>query len=120
MPSTTDAAQPNARLAGVGSTATAPKRGLAIRNTSMATIDAATVAFTTFSGSATVSWAPTAEVTSMIAESATERRVTTRPSRANRAVADAVMKVTANMLVATAVRGDRPSMIITGTFTSEL
>ncbi len=41
-------------------------------------------------------------------------------ARANRAVAETVMKMTANMLVATACRGVMPTVIISGTLISEL
>src|SRR5438128_699151 len=89
-------------------------------NTNIATIDTVMIALTACSGSTTVSCAPIAEVTTMIADRITDSRVTTRPARANRTVADKVMNVTANMLVATATRGDSPHTIITGTLTSEL
>ena len=64
--------------------------------------------------------APAAEVTTVMAPSGTSRRARSILARANRAVADTVMKRTANMLVATACRGVIPTVIISGTLMSEL
>ena len=52
--------------------------------------------------------------------SGSSRRACSIRARANRAVAETVMKRTANMFVATACRGVIPTMIMSGTLMSEL
>ena len=64
--------------------------------------------------------APKAEVTTREDAERQQQLGAQHPARANRAVADTVMKMTANMLVATAWRGDIPTMIMSGTLMSEL
>ena len=88
-------------------------------NTTSAAIDTPTTSFTTFSGSFTARTAPTAEVTTVRMPMGTKIGRRNIPARANRAVAETVMNSTANMLVATACRGAMPTVIISGTFTSE-
>jgi hypothetical protein len=71
-------------------------------NTTRAAIDAPTTILTTVSDSLTAMRAPSAEVKNVIAPSGTSSDLRNIPARPNRAVAETVMKVTANMLVATA------------------
>ena len=79
-----------------------------------------TTSLTTVSGSLTAIRAPKAEVATVRTPSGSNSSSRSSRARANRAVADTVMKMTANMLVATACRGDMPTVIISGTLMSEL
>src|SRR5262245_45335455 len=83
-------------------------------------IEIPTTSLTTVSGSFTAISAPSADVSSVITPSGPSRCQRSTPARANRAVADTVMKITANMFVATACRGGIPIVIISGTLISEL
>ena len=85
----------------------------------MASIDAATTPLMSRSGNATASPAPNADVTAVIATRGMTNRPPIAPARAKRAVADTVIQVTANMLVATAARGIIPKAMRAGTCTSE-
>src|SRR4051794_16689639 len=80
-------------------------------NTTSAAMEIPTTTFTTASGSLTAMTAPSADVTTVMAPSGTSSGQRSTPARAKRAVADMVMNVTANMLVATAWRGDIPTVI---------
>ncbi len=89
-------------------------------NTTSAAIETPTTSLTTCSDSFTAMSAPSADVRKVKMPMGTRIGRRNMPARANRAVADTVMNSTANMLVATACRGAMPTVIITGTFTSEL
>src|SRR5664279_4768764 len=89
-------------------------------NSTSTAIETPTTVLTTASGSLTAITAPSAEVNAVMIASGTSSLQRSRRARAKRAVAEIVMKVTANMLVATAWRGDIPTTIISGTLISEL
>jgi hypothetical protein len=89
-------------------------------NRTSAAIEIPTTTFTTVSGSLTATSAPIADVTAVMMPRGSSRSHLRMRARANRAVAEMVMNITANMLVATAWRGVIPTMIISGTLISEL
>ena len=88
--------------------------------TTSTAIETPTTSLTTVSGSLTAMSAPKAEVATVRTPRGSGSSARSIRARANRAVADTVMEMTANMLVATACRGDIPTMIISGTLMSEL
>ena len=113
------AANPTASRSRDGATAAEPKRGRDAMKPSITIIEPATTLLTSRSGMTTVSAAPSAEVTAVMTTRGTTKRPPTSPARAKRTVAEAAIQVTANMLVATAMRGSMPNAMSAGTCTSE-